>query len=274
MPIGKLSLAAALLFLVVLIACSRDGGGGSARPSAGTGSTSVAHASITDGRTYGCNDKELWFPTSDTAGQEDPGCLKFPITLVTINLLTLANRNISSALWSNIQLTVGTYQQIRLILASSEDHLTPSAPYESRFCHLNPSTWGFVTGFPLPQGPIQLGRHNGTAIMLAPTIPNEGLGSYGVVLDALFHLRGASVTLAPPTGGSLAYASLSIPSLSPAIPYYVWSNVILSNGPEGQLDSGYVIASQGGMITATAPVTVDLRNGNATGIDITMFSLF
>jgi len=315
MPIGKLSLAAALLFLAVLIACSGGGGGDSASPPGGTGGTGVANASMIYGRADGYENKELWLHPSDTASPEDPAWLKFPITLVTIDFLTLANRNILSAPW-NIQVPVGTYQHIRLIVAGTGDHLTPSASYEIRFRHLNPSTGGFVTDFPLPREPIQLGHYHATAFTLTPTTTNEGRGGCGVVLNVLDYIRGASVTLAPPMGATLAYASLSIPSLSPAIPYCVSGNVIQSNG----LDSGYVIASRGGIFVATigantraanngpymtanplgglpfafygvegfgwsstapfanmtpsAPAIADLGNGNVTGIDITMVTLF
>lgn len=48
-------------------------------------------------------------------------------TPVTLDLLTLANGNVSQALWNNIQLPSGNYQQIRVILAGTEDPLSASA---------------------------------------------------------------------------------------------------------------------------------------------------
>ncbi len=72
--------------------------------------------------------KDVWFHTDDAAGPNDAGWLKYPLaTPVTIDLLTLANGNISQAIWNNIQLPVGTYQQIRVLLAGTEDALAASA---------------------------------------------------------------------------------------------------------------------------------------------------
>ncbi len=72
--------------------------------------------------------KDIWFHTSDAAGPNEAGWLKYPLaTPVTLDLLTLANGNLSQALWNNIQLPSGNYQQIRVILAGTEDPLTASA---------------------------------------------------------------------------------------------------------------------------------------------------
>ncbi len=72
--------------------------------------------------------KDIWFHTNDATGPNDPGWLKYPLTApVTMDLLTLANGNLSQALWNNIQLPVGNYQQIRVIIAGTEDAPTASA---------------------------------------------------------------------------------------------------------------------------------------------------
>ncbi len=71
--------------------------------------------------------KDIWFHTSSTAGPNDAGWVKKPLAApVTVDLLTLANGGMQS-LWSNVSLAVGNYQQIRLILAGTEDTLTASA---------------------------------------------------------------------------------------------------------------------------------------------------
>ena len=119
-----------VLSLALLAACGGGGGGGSS--SGTTSSNGAVNMHITDAPAYGYNNvwitlKDIWFHTSGTAGPDDAGWLKFPITPVTIDLLTLANGNISSALWNNIQLPAGNYQQIRLVLAGTEDALTASA---------------------------------------------------------------------------------------------------------------------------------------------------
>ncbi len=130
----KVFTAAMVLCLVFLGACGGGGGGssGSAGSTGSAGSAGAVNMHITDAPAYGYNNvyitlEAIWFHTSNAAGPQDPGWLKFPITPVTIDLLTLANGNISSALWQNIQLPQGNYQQIRLFLAGTEDTLTASA---------------------------------------------------------------------------------------------------------------------------------------------------
>jgi hypothetical protein len=71
--------------------------------------------------------KDIWFHTSDSAGPNEAGWIKKPLSSPkTIDLLTLTNGTMQS-LWSEVTLTVGDYQQIRLVLADSDDPLTASA---------------------------------------------------------------------------------------------------------------------------------------------------
>jgi hypothetical protein len=71
--------------------------------------------------------KDIWFHTSSTAGPNEAGWIKNPLASpITVDLLTLTNGTMSS-LWSGVSLSVGDYQQIRLVLADSDDALTASA---------------------------------------------------------------------------------------------------------------------------------------------------
>jgi Domain of unknown function (DUF4382) len=71
--------------------------------------------------------KEVRFHSSDAAGPNDPGWLTYPLaTPVTVDLLTL-NGTVGGAIWGNITLPAGNYQQIRLLLAGSDAALAPSA---------------------------------------------------------------------------------------------------------------------------------------------------
>jgi hypothetical protein len=71
--------------------------------------------------------KDIWLHTSDSAGPQEAGWIKKPLAApVTVDLLTLTNGTMQS-LWSGVTLPVGDYQQIRLILADSDDPLTASA---------------------------------------------------------------------------------------------------------------------------------------------------
>jgi hypothetical protein len=71
--------------------------------------------------------KDIWVHTSDSAGPNEAGWVKTPLASpVTVDLLTLTNGAMQS-LWSGVTLAVGDYQQIRLVLADSDDPLTSSA---------------------------------------------------------------------------------------------------------------------------------------------------
>jgi hypothetical protein len=125
-----LALAAALLFLVSLAACS--GGGSDAVAAGPTGAVSL---SLTDGP--GDYDhvwitiEDVWFHRSGNAGPLDAGWHRFPLkTAVTVDLAALSNGTVGNPIWDRIALPAGDYQQIRLRLAGTEDSLESSAASE------------------------------------------------------------------------------------------------------------------------------------------------
>ncbi len=71
--------------------------------------------------------KDIWIHSSGAAGPNEAGWHKYPLSSErTVDLLTLANGNAQS-IWDSISLPAGDYQQIRLVLADTEDSLSPSA---------------------------------------------------------------------------------------------------------------------------------------------------
>ena len=117
----------ASLAVIALVSCSTTG---STSNTAGTEGT--VNVKITDAAAYGYDNvwitvKSLWFHTDDAAGPGDSGWLKYDVTPYTVDLLTLSNGNLSTAIWDNIKLPVGTYKQIRLLLAGTAAVLTASA---------------------------------------------------------------------------------------------------------------------------------------------------
>ena len=69
----------------------------------------------------------VWFHTSNTAGPDDSGWLKYPLsTPVTVDLLTLQNGNLTQ-MFGGLQPPNGTYQQIRVFLIGPDAALTASA---------------------------------------------------------------------------------------------------------------------------------------------------
>ncbi len=118
-----------ILVTVTLQAC------GNSSSESGTGASTGATGSMAISLTDAPGDfdhvwitiKDIWFHTSDSAGPQEATWIKKPLdTPRTVDLLTLANGSMQS-LWSGVTLTVGDYQQIRLVLADTDDPLTASA---------------------------------------------------------------------------------------------------------------------------------------------------
>jgi hypothetical protein len=115
-----------VLAAFTLYACG-GGGGGAGSTTMGAASVSLTDAPGDFDHVY-ITVKDIWFHTSAVAGPDDAGWLKSPLASpVTVDLLTLSNGVVGSPIWGNISLTVGNYQQIRLVLAGTEDALTDSA---------------------------------------------------------------------------------------------------------------------------------------------------
>ena len=121
-----------LISLSLLSACG-GGGGSSDTAAAATGTVQVG---VTDAPTPDFDHvwvtiKEIRFHTSDAAGPDEAGWLKYPLASpMTVDLTTLNSGQIANFL-NQIALPVGHYQQIRLVLADSNDPLTASAAAHS-----------------------------------------------------------------------------------------------------------------------------------------------
>ncbi|HWR71608.1 MAG TPA: DUF4382 domain-containing protein, partial [Nitrospirota bacterium] len=118
--------------LLLLQACSGSDSGSSPYPLTGAGVGAVS-VSITDAPAYGFDHvwitvKDLWLHTDGEAGQEQRGWYKFPLSSpITLDLLDLSNGTISAPVWDGIELPEGTYRQVRVHLAATEDALAASA---------------------------------------------------------------------------------------------------------------------------------------------------
>jgi hypothetical protein len=116
-----------VLAVFILHACGGGGGGSSSTTATGVSTVSLTDAPGDFDHVY-ITVKDIWFHTSDTAGPDDTGWRKYPLAApVTVDLIALSNGVIGSPIWGNITLPVGSYQQIRLVLAGTEDNLATSA---------------------------------------------------------------------------------------------------------------------------------------------------
>ncbi|MBI3804640.1 MAG: DUF4382 domain-containing protein [Nitrospirae bacterium] len=194
-------------------------------------------------------------------------------------------------------------------------------PYEVRFRHFNPLTGEFVTlhgqtsTFKLSNSPIRVGTYSSSAIQLTDTPPQEGVGGYQAVADALLYDRSdpQSVNAAAPT---VAFGALTV--TTPWTGHSIAGTITVHSADQNKMNRGVLFAVHGGMIidalnldaqmltggsytlanvpggrpaafygveaagwSSTVPITkavalpaaVDLRSGNATGVDMEMIVL-
>lgn len=116
------------LAAVSLLACGKSSNSSDSSGTPATGAVTVKltdapgdfdHAFITV--------KDIWFHLSDSSGPQDSGWIKKPLdSPVTVDLLSLANGGLQT-LWNGVTLAAGDYQQIRLVLADTDEPLTSSA---------------------------------------------------------------------------------------------------------------------------------------------------
>ena len=113
-----------------LAACGGGGAGTSAPPAAaatGLVSVSVTDAPSADFDKVWVTIREIRFHKLDFAHPEDRDWLRYPLAQpVTVDLAQLANGNLA-AVFDNLQLPVGTYRQIRLMLVDDDAVLVSSA---------------------------------------------------------------------------------------------------------------------------------------------------
>ncbi len=132
-PIWLLKGWIAMIILAVLLSGCGGGGGDGVTTGSGTPRTGVAKISLTDAPTTDLDHvwvtvKEIRFHLDQNSDDlTDGGWHSYPLPApVTLDLAKL-NNGLWDTLWNDIVLPVGNYQQIRLILAGTEDPLTASA---------------------------------------------------------------------------------------------------------------------------------------------------
>ncbi len=115
-----------LLFVVPILALvaalTSCGGGDSATTPTGTAQVSLTDAPGAEFDNVLVTVKAIWFHTSDASGPDDAGWLRFPLAAPrTVDLARLTDGT-TLPVFDGITLPVGHYQQIRIVLASTEDN--------------------------------------------------------------------------------------------------------------------------------------------------------
>jgi len=156
-PLAAVSAAAAL----TLAAC----GGGSSGGTSGdnSGPSGAMQVRLVDGPAMDYTNvwitvKEVWVHKLDTADASSSGWAKLTLPApVTLDLNQLSNGAMSGVLGS-LNLPVGTYRQIRLVLAGSDDALTSSAQAQSPALQYNDQV-NYVDAFGQPQvAPLEIAQ--------------------------------------------------------------------------------------------------------------------
>lgn len=120
---STLALAAA----AALTGCGGGDGGTPPTPATGLVSVAVTDAPSADFDKVWITIREIRFHKLDAARTDDADWLRYPLAQpVTVDLAQLSNGNLADV-FSNIQLPVGVYRQIRLMLVDDDAPLTASA---------------------------------------------------------------------------------------------------------------------------------------------------
>jgi len=124
--------------------------------------------------------QEVWFNTSATAGPDDTGWQKFPLTTpATVDLVGDEDGTLGT-IATNVNLVAGTYSQIRLIPIDSSAPLSVSATaigatYNAEADYVNPAT-GTTVQLPLEL----LNPDKGIGIQASLKVPIGSVGSAGI----------------------------------------------------------------------------------------------
>src|SRR5580692_2074141 len=124
--------------------------------------------------------QEVWFNTSATAGPDDSGWTKFPLTTpATVDLVGDEDGTLGT-IATNVNLVAGTYSQIRLIPIDSAAPLSVSATaigatYNAEADYVDPTT-GTTVQLPLEL----LNPDKGIGIQASLKVPIGSVGSAGI----------------------------------------------------------------------------------------------
>src|SRR5580692_3591471 len=124
--------------------------------------------------------QEVWFNTSATAGPDDSGWTKFPLTTpATVDLVGDEDGTLGT-IATNVNLVAGTYSQIRLIPIDSSAALSVSATaigatYNAEADYVDPTT-GTTVQLPLEL----LNPDKGIGIQASLKVPIGSVGSAGI----------------------------------------------------------------------------------------------
>jgi hypothetical protein len=134
--------------------------------------------------------KEVWFHTSNVAGTNDAGWLKFPLkdssgnpTAVTVDLAALANGVAPKTIWGNIALPVGNYQQIRIFLADTDNETLTNFTLPSSVEYNNEVDYLDNTGT-MQQAPLEIpASDDGISIIPETPVVVTATSNNKLVLD-------------------------------------------------------------------------------------------
>lgn len=172
-----------------------------------------------------------------------------PISMITMTTATNPDYTVGATITSPTGAWVNFYQTLQGV---------GELPYEIRFRHFNPIT-GQFTGFKLSADPVWVGTYSGGAISgLTTTTPQEGLGGFSAVADAILYDRMAA---SQPVSSGTTTVSFTTP-LTPTAPAVSRSfNGTIKLPPMNVMTNGILFAVHDGMIVNTMSVSSQMSGG-------------
>jgi len=175
-----------------------------------------------------------------------------PISMITMTTSSAPDYTVGATITSPTGAWVNFYQTLQ---GAGE------LPYEIRFRHFNPIT-GQFTGFKLSADPVWVGTYSGGAISgLTTTTPQEGLGGFSAVADAILYDRMAASPLV--SSGTTTVVSFPTPltPTAPAVSRSISGTIKLP--PMNMMTNGILFAVHDGMIVNTMSVSSQMSGGGS-----------
>lgn len=255
---------------ILLALCAAVAGCSSRTNVSATGSTppQYQHVFITA--------QEVWFNTSATATPEESSWVKFPLTTpVTVDLVTQSNGNLGQLI-SHLQVTPGTYSQIRLIPVDASAALTTSA--QTLGAHFNAEA-DYVDSAGTHQLALELPNPDkGIGIQASLTVPVGKVGATAGALGAIGTSNSNNSRMNGLSGSTNTNNTTNTSTSSSSTSSSTTTNVSFAMSFDGSRDlAAFTFGSPGnplsGVLLSAHPAAYDLATAGAISGTLTLTSL-
>lgn len=174
-----------------------------------------------------------------------------PTVVPMVTMTTGTDYPVSASITSPTGAWVNFYQTLQ---GSGE------VPYEVRFRHFNPLD-GKFSNFMLSSSLIRVANYSSSAINPIDVPPQEGIGGYQAIADALRYDPSAPRPVIPPSSGSATVDFGSLTVTAPWTSKAISGNINIPTAGLNRLDRGLLFAVQGGMIVNALNISDRVSTG-------------